>query len=991
MKKVLLAVAACSMVGSAWAYSSAKDAGDAAGKLMNKWKWLEAAPVFEEAMNLETNAQKKASYAMSAQRCWMNAKEKDKALTLCRKAAGIYESLGQWREAVWPYSVLEDAAKIDEMHERQLADPKITTGRVADVKLSWAGCCEKRKDFVKMRTLVDEILALPDEADRYMRTKKGNALAKMVTLYQSEHQTDLAIETKLRTMDYLPTNQWRQVICDVAGMKYERAWKETPRRDRMEAMDWLEGQIRDAKYAWSEKDRDELWSNYAYKAHQLFRQDLVEKAKAEIDAHGGTYGCYAGRWVAACKIYRDFATFPKDEREIVFPQTLGDLGVKEGKTVHAKDFGWDPQHATAALQAAIDSGASTVVVDDMGSPWYVRFVNVTNKNGLAVVFKKGVKVLCDEETKRENKAYAAMFDVKDCENLVFAGETGNAEDVTIGEYANYDERRKLCHDYGISAFSLVGTTNVVLRGMKLAECGMDGLVTGGLKCIVTRTWLENLVLNSNQRQAMSICNGDELYCRNVTFSNTRALAPAAGIDFEPPIECNPDSSVYLFDCTFRGNLGGGLLFSTSSYYPISCYAKRCKFFPNETGSLFIAPRLSIYGMAGAKAPAKIVLEDCDFEAYSDCSPVVLDSVPLFDVELINCRLRDTKRQRWPHRTPDYAPIQYHLSRTFTDFPPEKYGTLTLKNVTIDGFETSEGPIGFYDYVGTIPVPHIRGDVTFNGRKIDVSRLAYEPPDLAWKEVRVPAELAGLTRATTNVYETAELRLTCESPWWYARPEYGVYGAGEAFQCDIAAKGDRMARIRNPKDLNGYTGAFRVPGKSWLLGSAPDCMIKVVGGSFELRNAKGALVDACTEGKYKGAYYFRFKSASGQDETWTFRILSKGNCTAFKFFEPLDGVWRTVRGASFSTIGGDDILRSLTDDEKSFFAEMLADPEKAKDGVWAREYAKQAARVEEMKRTANSEIAAREASDESRNIQPLKRKADIEAAILKRLMTNGTVK
>lgn len=194
----------------------------------------------------------------------------------------------------------------------------------------------------------------------------------------------------------------------------------------------------------------------------------------------------------------------------------------------------------------------------------------------------------------------------------------------------------------------------------------------------------------------------------------------------------------------------------------------------------------------------------------------------------------------------------------------------------------------------------------------------------------------------------------------------------------------MVRIRNPKDLNGYTGAFVVPGKRFLFGSAPDCMIKVVGGSLELRDAKGELVDACTDGKYKGAYYFRFKSASGNDEVWTFRVLSKGNCTAIKFFAPLTGVWRTVKDASFSTAGGDDILKTLTEEEKAFFAEMLANPEKAKEGLWRREYAKQSARVEEMKRTADSEIAAREASDESRNILPLKRKADIESAILKRL-------
>ena len=40
-----------------------------------------------------------------------------------------------------------------------------------------------------------------------------------------------------------------------------------------------------------------------------------------------------------------------------------------GAVVKASSFGFDPADATRALQAAIDSGAAKVIVDNPGKPW----------------------------------------------------------------------------------------------------------------------------------------------------------------------------------------------------------------------------------------------------------------------------------------------------------------------------------------------------------------------------------------------------------------------------------------------------------------------------------------------------------------------------------------------------------------------------------------------------------------------------------------------
>ncbi|MBM3501031.1 MAG: hypothetical protein FJX74_20455, partial [Armatimonadetes bacterium] len=52
--------------------------------------------------------------------------------------------------------------------------------------------------------------------------------------------------------------------------------------------------------------------------------------------------------------------------------------VKAGaeKVAHASWWGFSPEDATAILQAAIDSGAEKLIVEDMGSPWIVEMLRL---------------------------------------------------------------------------------------------------------------------------------------------------------------------------------------------------------------------------------------------------------------------------------------------------------------------------------------------------------------------------------------------------------------------------------------------------------------------------------------------------------------------------------------------------------------------------------------------------------------------------------------
>lgn len=523
--------------------------------------------------------------------------------------------------------------------------------------------------------------------------------------------------------------------------------------------------------------RDEIrdiWSTYGFDAHNLFDHDKVRKAFAELDRHGIPYGGYMGlRCLPALKIYKDFATFPKDEKEIRFPQNLADLGVKDVKTVNARDFADGARNDTECLQRAIDSDATTIVIEDKGVPWTITRLEM--KSNKRLLLRKGVKIISDKS--EENYHKTLLFDIRRCENVIIEGE-GEVGDVYIGKYKDDKERDELCKKYGGSVFGLTETTNIVIRNVTVANSAQDGIFFGGLGLIPTRTYLENVVLDHHYRQAMSICNADEVYCKNVTFSNTRGAAPSAGIDLEPPIECSPDSSIYLFDCTFDNNAGGGLVFATSTMYPVTLHAKRCHFKAQSQHAVDILARCGVYLGSQRKAPAKIIFEECDFESYSDVSPLCIQTCSLFDVWFRNCTIRDIGRKGPANRAYTASPLVFRLSRDFgkDGIPEHMLGLIHFENVKIEGYG-GQPFASFADELGMLDIKGIlKGTVDFNGKQVDVSQYEYTAPD----RHEIPAEQVDLktllkpAKIPTGDMPVSNGEISWNGAWYQKAPEYTYY-------------------------------------------------------------------------------------------------------------------------------------------------------------------------------------------------------------------------
>ena len=801
-------------------------------------------------------------------------------------------------------------------------------------------------------------------------------------------------------------------------------------------LDRLEGIVRDWEDFLPEKDDlTSILSAYCLLAYRNLRFARVERGLAEHERLGVKFGAHIYRSKMMMKELADLRGFPRAEESIRFPRALADFGVADTNTVHAKDFGWNADNATACLQKAMDTGATTVVLDDMGAPW--RISCVTNRSNQRLLFRKGARILADRHTQEHDRKGVDVFRVWNCSNVIFEGEGDNS----IGKWETYEERRKWNKKYGSCGLDLKAADHVSVRNLRIAECSMDAICLSGSEPYNTEVFLEDCTLESCYRQAMSICGADGVYCRNVKFLNTRGGAPMAGIDLEPAIECFPNTGIYLYDCTFEGNGGGGFVFYTSTYAPMTVHLKRCTFAPNGPTPVEVFARCGIYMNAGVKAPAKALIEDCDLVTYADTPALNLQGSSLFDVTLRNCRLRENGQKRNRHGRVRASPIRFSLNREFgpDGIPAHMVGKVRFENVTADGWKGAP-LVKFADEFGMLDVKGVfEGEVVFNGRKTDAAAFTHEAPDLRLKKLELP-DLAALpppTRkvAADEVYRS-NMSLSWNGAWFQSRPTYQILywaEAGRVVRIDDVAltnattgwhaylpphqkdgwsfktmtgarpvymsdtTGNSLAKYVLKDVSRGYTGYFLVPGKAKL---------RVSWGGLDVRNAAGELAGSVRQDDYDGRHVFDLEPHSGHPEVWSFTTPPGGRTRVMRFHAPLSGYWaddpadlpgfatadswRGLAAAVAKEESAWDDARLANDIDWTFLDEKTAREVRLRAEfrrAWAEKGSGAAAlraeldKIADIRRNATTEANLRDANEELKNLPPLERRADLEKRVL----------
>lgn len=228
-----------------------------------------------------------------------------------------------------------------------------------------------------------------------------------------------------------------------------------------------------------------------------------------------------------------------------------------GFSVKVSEFGYDPEDSTRFIQAAFDSPAKRIVFDRQRGPWVsLPLCGTSNKE---IVFEDGVELLAKRGAFTEKYVRLLTFDRQS--NVVIRGEgrLGGALRMWKSDYIN---KRKYCTSEWRHALSLRGVKDFRVENMRFLSSGGDGLGVGvsrtnGVVIVSENVVIRKCLSDDNVRQGLTVGGCRHLLVEDTVFSNTRGLAPQAGVDLEPD-----DWSACLVDCVFRNcravnNAGGG--------------------------------------------------------------------------------------------------------------------------------------------------------------------------------------------------------------------------------------------------------------------------------------------------------------------------------------------------------------------------------------------------------------------------------------------------
>ncbi len=227
--------------------------------------------------------------------------------------------------------------------------------------------------------------------------------------------------------------------------------------------------------------------------------------------------------------------------------------VKRGelKEARASWWGFDPTDATAALQAAIDSGVPKLIVDNVGQTWITRPLFAASNQ--EIVFEKGVVV---EAKKGEfHGGNDSLLTVRERENVTLTGYGA----VLRMHRADYDDPKQYKKAEWRMVLNILSSKNIKVYGLTLALSGGDGIYLGVSKRGVTNRsiHIKDVICDRNYRQGISVISARDLLIENTVMRNTRGTPPMAGIDFEPNHADEELVNCVLRNCVSENNAGYG--------------------------------------------------------------------------------------------------------------------------------------------------------------------------------------------------------------------------------------------------------------------------------------------------------------------------------------------------------------------------------------------------------------------------------------------------
>ena len=243
------------------------------------------------------------------------------------------------------------------------------------------------------------------------------------------------------------------------------------------------------------------------------------------------------------------------------------------KEVRAVWWGYDKEDATKCLQAALNSGARRVFVDNVGSDWLTGPLAVPSD--IEVIFEDGVVIRAKDELFRP--VLSRLFSIVQRKNVTMRG-IGKVtfimnKELYLKDQATYTPSGQR------HAIYINDSENVCVSNITTLQAGGDGLYVGsvaGSKNIR----IERVVCDGNGRQGISVTGVNGLSVKDSKFNNSWGGGPQCGVDIEPNPENGGIRNVLFENCDFENNrmfgviIGVGCVRATDP--PIGITFKNCR-------------------------------------------------------------------------------------------------------------------------------------------------------------------------------------------------------------------------------------------------------------------------------------------------------------------------------------------------------------------------------------------------------------------------------
>lgn len=285
-------------------------------------------------------------------------------------------------------------------------------------------------------------------------------------------------------------------------------------------------------------------------------------------------------------------------------------GSYPSNAVFASDYGYNSKDATDALEKALRSGKSYVVVDKQSSDWIIRPLSLFDLRDMTIVFEPGVTLRA--KSGAFGRTNDQLFKLSRARNVTIEG-YGATFKMNKSEYSNGEHRH---------ALAINKCNDVTVRGLTLRDSGGDGILIAGMETgsYSQNITIEDVVSTNNKRLGMGIISAQNVWVKNSKFLNTTGTLPEAGVDLEPNHSNERLVNINFTGCEFSNNDHMGFFLSTgklnSSSVPVSVKISNSEFSQNAKSPNDKRPKAGItlsQGITNNPVKGEIVFENILFD------------------------------------------------------------------------------------------------------------------------------------------------------------------------------------------------------------------------------------------------------------------------------------------------------------------------------------------------------------------------------------------